>query len=138
MCPHQHHPSPDFQQLMLPLHAMNHDQQYAATGAYAGTCWLDGFLMWPVPDNTTNCGRQDPHLDLESILGPPPTAADAADSPTARSDQRNTYETLFKASQGEAGTFCIHRSELPITLKPLSRPANVAGYWLPAPEDLEG
>lgn len=34
-------------------------------------------------------------------------------------------------------TFCIHRSTLPVVLKPGSRPAVVDGFRLPAPQDLE-
>jgi hypothetical protein len=143
MCPHQHHPSPDVQQLMVPLDAMNHYQQVELTGSYTGTCWLDGFLMWPVPPNTTNCGRQDPHLDLESILGPAPSAAHlltaSLNDPTAAEphvshDAAQPSDALLESG----GTFCIHHGQRPVTIKPLSRPANVDGYRLPAAEDLEG
>ena len=68
MCPHQHHPSPNFQSLMVPLHKMDHYQQHQRTGAYAGMCWLDGFLMWPVPHTTRDCSQEDPNLDVDAIL----------------------------------------------------------------------
>lgn len=252
MCPHAHHPSPEFQALMQPLDSMNHYDQQKLTGAYAGTCWLDGFLIWPVPASTTDCSKEDPHLDMAAVLGPVlgPHAATAAGVAAASSavaasaitaaammasatmlrpmpgatalangastggnpmlvhnaartatatvlgralpasglgntsrvtgsvienalaawrlkphsqapwQQQQTDEPTMPALMGRRATppggtsgskiggtsgagsglgqmFCIHRSTLPVMLRPGSRPAQLDGLWLPAPEDLE-
>lgn len=55
MCPYQHHPSPDFQRLMQePLAPYSHYRHGDKIGFYSGTCWLDGFLIWPVRNSTTS------------------------------------------------------------------------------------
>jgi hypothetical protein len=118
MCPHEHHPSADLQALMLPLRGpgrVTHAQHQRTTGSYAGVCWLDGFLIWPVPPNTTDCTEQDPSLDLEAVLQPAAT-------------RQRRGRTLF----------CVHRSHEPVVLKPGSRPAVIDGARFPAAEDLEG
>ena len=164
MCPHQYHPSPHFQSLMVPLHEMNHYQQHQRTGAYAGMCWLDGFLMWPVPHTTQDCSQEDPNLDLDAILQRLPeqrtaegttqllrqqTATTATPQSAAQQQQQHQYQRQKQSGAatqrgskpgGErpGQTFCIHRSKLPVVLTPHTRTALVDGYRLPAAEDLQG
>jgi hypothetical protein len=124
MCPHQYHPSPDFQSLMVPLHEMNHYQQHQRTGAYAGMCWLDGFLMWPVPHTTQDCSGQDPNLDLAAILtkrvsaSPQPQQQLHQQEPvedTTRLPRRQKSKAAAQRGSTAEGerprqTFCIHHS----------------------------
>lgn len=142
MCPHEHHPSPDFQRLMQPLSSTNHYQQAAKTGAYAGTCWLDGFLIWPVAGASTDCTISDPNLNLGELLSYQHHSSRKASDMGKPAMQQ---DALAKAAGNASATgaavdgqhFCIHRGAVPILLKPGSRPANVEGHSLPAPEEME-
>lgn len=114
----------------------------------AGAGWLDGFLTWPVSGADTDCTVADPDLDMDRLLSTagssPATAVQEADRPdtqptASRALAGIAIEASTQSSEGSAGQyFCIHHGAVPVFLKPGSRPANVAGHQLSAPEDMVG
>lgn len=111
---------------------------------FAGAGWLDGFLIWPVAGADTDCTVADTSLDLDRLLSTASSSPAAEDRASLQQRgnpavSRSLAEASTQRTKGSMGQhFCIHHGAVPVLLKPGSRPANVAGHQLPAPEDMEG
>lgn len=87
LCPHIHHPSPQFQAAMTPLGS--HGKVYNNTVRLAMPIYLDLWPMWPVPENVTSCSSTaNVTSRLDSILATPwgalmPTESSAGSAVTA-------------------------------------------------------
>lgn len=136
-CPHDQHPAPEFRAAMV--FNMTHAEWETQTGS-ASAVYMDGYIMWRMPDGARSCADKFANPDAAIMLQPMAPAASAAaraahsphDPPDARLQQQQEGE-----ESGQQRRFCLQQSKTPIDVRAAERPAAVAGLALPAPHNLE-
>jgi hypothetical protein len=149
LCPHAHHPSPEFQALMVQNETETQWQE--RTGLLAAG-YMDAWLIWQVPEEVTTC-RASAGLNLTKVLSVPwdaHTQPYDGISSTCRirqvpSSRRSLAAAFTKQPwQGTAAAqpqpartasakrkYCALEAPEPLLVQPGSRTASIGGNHFP-------
>lgn len=148
MCPHVHHPSPHFQAVMQFNETLPSWQAKDVDNNWA-SAFVDGRLMWPVPNHTATCENHTTALDVQALLKVPWDKEDKGGKTHTRKVNASKAINpcaLRRAATGPKGgnnaapqqrqKYCLSETAPPVVVSQGSKPAVIAGRHFPGAENV--
>ncbi|WIA14349.1 hypothetical protein OEZ85_002878 [Tetradesmus obliquus] len=131
LVPHHKHPSPQFRAVMLFNETVG--QWETRTGSFVGG-YVDGWVMWPVPQGT-RCDRRLRGANFTAMIQDafpwPPMPQSSACKNSSSSSSSSSSNTA------SAQQFCLQECHIAAQVQPGLRPLRIAGVDFPAASNLE-